>query len=74
VVGQVADADVVAGVEVVGHEVLERRGQPEAERVRRQFAQIDAVPQDAAAFRVVEAAQQLHHGALAGPVDADDRE
>ena len=39
-----------------------------------QLAQVDAVPQDRAAGRVVEPAQQLHQRALAGAVEPDQRD
>src|SRR5687767_8396417 len=69
---QVAEADVVAGGDVVAREVLEGDGDARAQGLRIELAQIDAVPQHLPFGRVVEAGEQLDDRRLAGSVEPDD--
>ena len=68
-----ADGDIVAGAEIVAHEILEDHAHAAAQRVEVVVAQVVAVEQDAALVGVVEPRQQLHQRGLAGAVLADQR-
>ena len=68
-----ADGDVVAGGEIVAHEILEDDTHVGAQLFDVVFAKIAAVEQDAAFVGVVQPGQQLHQGGLAGAVLADQR-
>ena len=68
-----ADGDVVAGAEIVAHEILEDDAHAAAQLVEVVVAQVVAVEQDAALVGVVEPGQELHQGGLAGAVLAHQR-
>ena len=74
VVGRAARGDVVAQRQLEADEVLEDGGDPRAPGVEVEVAQVDAVDLDRAGLRVVEPAEQLGQGGLAGAVLADDRQ
>ena len=67
------DADVLAGRDLVGGVVLEHHAELAAQLLRVVLADIEAVDQDLARVRVVEAAQQLDDRRLAGAVASDQR-
>ena len=66
--------DVVPQRQLEPDEVLEDRGQPRPPLRHVQLAQVHAVHFDCAGLRVVEPAQQLRQGRLAGAVLPDDRQ
>ena len=68
-----ADRDIVAGRQVVAHEILEDDAHAAAQIIEPVVAQVVAVEQDAALVGVVEAGQQLHQRGLARTVLADQR-
>ena len=74
ILGQVADADGLAGEELEAGEVLEAGGDPRAPLVERKAPKVDAVEHDRAGRRLVEPAQELHERRLAGAVLAHDRD
>ncbi len=69
-----ADGDVLAGGQVVAHEVLEDDADVAAQRGEVVIAQVAAVEQDPALVRVVEPRQELDQRRLAGAVLADQRQ
>ena len=66
----VAQADVLAGRGIVTHRFLEQHRDVAPELLNLKTAQIAAIQLDAAAGRVVKAAEQFDEGALARPVGA----
>ena len=70
----VAEPDVLRGRRLVVDVVLEHRADLRAQLVGIEVADVDAVDQDPALDRVVEAADELEQRRLAGAVAADDRQ
>src|SRR5205823_10565865 len=71
---RVAEADVLAGGELVLDEALEDCRGAGAPGGRVDLPQIDAVDEDAARGRLVETEEEARQGALAGAVLADERQ
>ncbi len=72
--GRAGRGDVVGQRQLEAREVLEHRGDARAPRREVELAQVHAVHLDGARLRLVEPAQQLGEGSLAGAVPADDGE
>ena len=67
----VADADVLAGRDLIGGVVLEHHPELTAQLDRVVLPHVAAVDEDLPFIGVVEATQQLHHRRLAGAVASD---
>src|SRR4051812_14971575 len=68
----VAEADAVQRAELEAEEILERAGHSLAPGVRGDARERRIVDQNLTGHRFIHARQQLDHGALPGPVLADD--
>ncbi len=71
-VGRACRGHVVAQRQLQAEEVLEDRGDARAPRRQIELAQVDAIDGDGPGLRIVQAAQQLGDGGLAGAVLAHD--
>src|SRR6266511_3428565 len=70
----VSHGDVLFRRHVVGHVVLEDAADAGAQRLDRDVPDVDPVPLDRAAARIVEPAQQFYERALARSVESDQRD